>query len=184
MRLLRFGPKGPRNRDCWMPPVGSAICPATSGTSRRTSSRPTASSGWPASTRRACRRWRQSAPRSAGRGRAELHLHRPELRRPRRRIGPADPLRADRVRQVGQRDQRPERSGQDPARLEEDRLGGRARRGDQPARPYVPANSALDYVAGYCVANDVSEREFQLERGGTWYKGKSSRPSPRSARGW
>ena len=38
---------------------------------------------------------------------------------------------------------------------------------------YVPAN-ALDYVAGYCVANDVSEREFQLERGGTWYKGKSS----------
>ena len=39
---------------------------------------------------------------------------------------------------------------------------------------YVPANSALDYVAGYCVANDVSEREFQLERGGTWYKGKSS----------
>jgi ureidoglycolate lyase len=39
---------------------------------------------------------------------------------------------------------------------------------------YVPANAALDYVAGYCVANDVSEREFQLERGGTWYKGKSS----------
>ena len=38
----------------------------------------------------------------------------------------------------------------------------------------MPANSALDYVAGYCVANDVSEREFQLERGGTWYKGKSS----------
>jgi len=31
---------------------------------------------------------------------------------------------------------------------------------------------ALDYVAGYCVVNDVSEREFQLERGGTWDKGK------------
>jgi 2-keto-4-pentenoate hydratase/2-oxohepta-3-ene-1,7-dioic acid hydratase in catechol pathway len=37
---------------------------------------------------------------------------------------------------------------------------------------YVHANNALDYVAGYCVCNDVSEREFQLERGGTWSKGK------------
>ncbi len=37
---------------------------------------------------------------------------------------------------------------------------------------YVHANNALEYVAGYCVCNDVSEREFQLERGGTWSKGK------------
>ncbi len=37
---------------------------------------------------------------------------------------------------------------------------------------YVHANEALDYVAGYCVCHDVSEREFQLERGGTWTKGK------------
>jgi ureidoglycolate lyase len=37
---------------------------------------------------------------------------------------------------------------------------------------YVPENEALDYVAGYCVCNDVSEREFQLERVGTWDKGK------------
>jgi 2-keto-4-pentenoate hydratase/2-oxohepta-3-ene-1,7-dioic acid hydratase in catechol pathway len=37
---------------------------------------------------------------------------------------------------------------------------------------YVHANNALDYVAGYCICNDVSEREFQLERGGTWSKGK------------
>jgi 2-keto-4-pentenoate hydratase/2-oxohepta-3-ene-1,7-dioic acid hydratase in catechol pathway len=36
----------------------------------------------------------------------------------------------------------------------------------------VPAASALDHVAGYCVVNDVSEREFQIERGGTWDKGK------------
>lgn len=35
-----------------------------------------------------------------------------------------------------------------------------------------PAES-LDYVAGYCISNDVSEREFQLERGGQWTKGKS-----------
>jgi 2-keto-4-pentenoate hydratase/2-oxohepta-3-ene-1,7-dioic acid hydratase in catechol pathway len=37
---------------------------------------------------------------------------------------------------------------------------------------YVPENIAMDHVAGYCVCNDVSEREFQLERAGTWDKGK------------
>lgn len=38
---------------------------------------------------------------------------------------------------------------------------------------YVEEANALDYVAGYCVANDVSERAFQLERGGQWDKGKA-----------
>ncbi len=38
---------------------------------------------------------------------------------------------------------------------------------------YVSEDEALDYVAGYCTVNDVSEREFQLERGGQWTKGKS-----------
>lgn len=37
---------------------------------------------------------------------------------------------------------------------------------------HVSQKSALDYVAGYCTINDVSEREFQIERGGTWDKGK------------
>ena len=37
---------------------------------------------------------------------------------------------------------------------------------------YVEESSALDHVAGYCVINDISERAFQLERGGTWDKGK------------
>ena len=37
---------------------------------------------------------------------------------------------------------------------------------------YVEEAEALNYVAGYAVANDVSEREYQLERGGTWDKGK------------
>lgn len=40
---------------------------------------------------------------------------------------------------------------------------------------YVPLDKALDYVAGYCVCNDVSEREFQLARpGGQWDKGKGA----------
>ena len=37
---------------------------------------------------------------------------------------------------------------------------------------YVEEANALDYVAGYCLHNDYSEREFQLERGGQWAKGK------------
>ncbi|MBL7871286.1 MAG: fumarylacetoacetate hydrolase family protein [Cyclobacteriaceae bacterium] len=37
---------------------------------------------------------------------------------------------------------------------------------------YVDEKDALTYVAGYCVHNDYSEREFQLERGGQWMKGK------------
>ncbi|QDU56890.1 Ureidoglycolate lyase [Aeoliella mucimassa] len=38
---------------------------------------------------------------------------------------------------------------------------------------YVDEKDAMDYVAGYCVINDLSEREFQLERSGQWVKGKS-----------
>ena len=37
---------------------------------------------------------------------------------------------------------------------------------------YVEESDAMDYVAGYSLHNDISEREFQLERGGTWDKGK------------
>jgi 2,4-diketo-3-deoxy-L-fuconate hydrolase len=39
---------------------------------------------------------------------------------------------------------------------------------------YVPRDKALDYVAGYVLHNDYSERAFQLERGGQWVKGKSA----------
>ena len=39
---------------------------------------------------------------------------------------------------------------------------------------YLAKEKALDVVAGYCLANDVSERVFQLERSGQWVKGKSS----------
>ncbi len=41
----------------------------------------------------------------------------------------------------------------------------------KPAK-YVSVENALEHVAGYCVINDVSERAYQLERGGTWDKGK------------
>jgi 2-keto-4-pentenoate hydratase/2-oxohepta-3-ene-1,7-dioic acid hydratase in catechol pathway len=45
-------------------------------------------------------------------------------------------------------------------------IGSRAR--------YLPKSKALDAVAGYCICNDVSERAFQLERGGQWSKGKGA----------
>jgi 2-keto-4-pentenoate hydratase/2-oxohepta-3-ene-1,7-dioic acid hydratase in catechol pathway len=45
-------------------------------------------------------------------------------------------------------------------------IGSRAR--------YLSKSGALDAVAGYCLANDVSEREFQIERSGQWVKGKSA----------
>ncbi|MYD76768.1 MAG: fumarylacetoacetate hydrolase family protein [Gammaproteobacteria bacterium] len=38
---------------------------------------------------------------------------------------------------------------------------------------YIDESEALDHVAGYCIVNDVSEREFQIERKGQWVKGKS-----------
>ncbi len=39
---------------------------------------------------------------------------------------------------------------------------------------YVSVHDSLKHVAGYCIVNDVSEREFQIERGGQWTKGKSA----------
>jgi len=39
---------------------------------------------------------------------------------------------------------------------------------------YVSEAEALDHVAGYCTINDMSEREFQIEKGGQWVKGKSA----------
>jgi 2-keto-4-pentenoate hydratase/2-oxohepta-3-ene-1,7-dioic acid hydratase in catechol pathway len=45
-------------------------------------------------------------------------------------------------------------------------IGSRAR--------YLTQDQAMDAVAGYCLANDVSEREFQIERSGQWTKGKGS----------
>src|SRR5690606_26481038 len=38
----------------------------------------------------------------------------------------------------------------------------------------VSVDKALEHVAGYCVINDVTDRGFQLERGGQWMKGKSA----------
>jgi 2-keto-4-pentenoate hydratase/2-oxohepta-3-ene-1,7-dioic acid hydratase in catechol pathway len=37
---------------------------------------------------------------------------------------------------------------------------------------YVPEHEAMEHVAGYCIVNDVSERDYQMNRGGTWDKGK------------
>jgi 2,4-diketo-3-deoxy-L-fuconate hydrolase len=48
---------------------------------------------------------------------------------------------------------------------------------------YVEETNALEYVAGYVLANDVSERSYQLERGGTWSVGQRQRLRHRRSRG-
>ena len=95
-----------------------------------------------------------------------------ELFRPRRRSRHADPQRADHLQQGAVVPVRPERRHHHPA--ESTKLdweielgiviGTRAR--------YLSKEKALDVVAGYCLANDVSERVFQIERAGQWTKGK------------
>lgn len=42
------------------------------------------------------------------------------------------------------------------------------------AASYVSEEDALDYIAGYCTINDMSERSYQMDRGGQWIKGKSA----------
>ena len=62
-----------------------------------------------------------------------------------------------------------------PKGSREDRLGGRARHRDRHQGAICRARTTpLKHIAGYCVVNDVSEREFQIERGGQWTKGKSA----------
>ena len=39
---------------------------------------------------------------------------------------------------------------------------------------YIPVETAMDHIAGYCIGNDISERQFQLQRGTQWTKGKSA----------
>ena len=89
--------------------------------------------------------------------------------------GAAHPGRAGRVHEGPVDHGRPVRRRAHPARIDQDRLGGRARRRDRHARPATSPRptTALDHVAGYAISHDVSEREFQLERGGQWDKGKS-----------
>lgn len=49
---------------------------------------------------------------------------------------------------------------------------------------YVDEADAFDHVAGYCVVNDMSERDFQIERAGQWVKGSPTTRSARPVPGW
>ncbi len=101
-------------------------------------------------------------------------VHRDELRRPRGRVGRGPAALPDRVPQAPRLRDRARRRRDPAAELGEDRLGGRARgRHEAHARYLSDPSEALDYVAGYALSNDLSERAFQLEEsGGQWSKGK------------
>jgi hypothetical protein len=114
---------------------------------------------------------RQSALWPAGGRNAQVHRHRAQLRRSRRRIQrpiPEEPVVFNKwVSCLQGRTTRGDSRGSEKTDWEVELgviIGSRAE--------YVEVDQALDHVAGYCVVNDVSERHWQLERGGTWDKGK------------
>ena len=84
--------------------------------------------------------------------------------------------RADHLHEGDQRDRGPNDDVIIPRGSVEDRLGGRARRRHRQAAPNTSRRpTRCDHVAGYCVVNDVSERDFQTERSGQWDKGQGRR---------
>ena len=103
-------------------------------------------------------------------------LHRPELPRPRRRDRAAGPGRAGAVHEGpghgrGARRRGPRARGAATKTDWEVELAvviGRPRRRTSTAR-----TQAAEHIAGYAISHDVSEREFQIERGGQWDKGKN-----------
>ena len=101
------------------------------------------------------------------------HLHRSELRRPRQGIRRGDPQGANSLFQKHDLAHGSERSADHPARIRKNRLGSELAIVISKKALYVSEADALNYVAGYALHNDYSERAWQLERGGQWVKGKS-----------
>ena len=113
------------------------------------------------------------APRRLRRRGRQLHRHRAELRRPRRRGRHADPEGADHLQQGADLHLRAERRHHHPEGLDQARLGGRARHRHRPARALSRRRTRRwTRSPAIASANDVSEREFQIERAGQWTKGK------------
>jgi len=115
---------------------------------------------------------RQSSLRRAAGESRQIHRHRPQLRRSRSRVRmpiPAEPIVFMKAITClnGPDDNVVLPKGAKKTDWEVELgviIGTRAQ--------YVSEEDALKYVAGYCVVNDISERSFQLERGGQWDKGK------------
>ena len=123
------------------------------------------------------------APRPSRCAAGPFRRRRPELRRSRRRVRGADPGRTDPVQQGA-----PSSVGPD-----DDVIIPRAsKKPDWEVELAFVIGRRASYVEEggarlrrrLLVCNDVSEREFQIERGGQWIKGKGARPSGRSGRGW
>ena len=113
----------------------------------------------------ASRRRRQAAVRRAGHRHLEIRRHRPELRRPRQGNRQSDPDRADLLPE-GQHRALAARTTRSKSRAARPSSTGKSR--SPPSSAPAPNTSreadALNHVAGYCVCNDVSERNFQIER--------------------
>ena len=119
---------------------------------------------------------RRRADRRADRPAAPDPVHRPELLRPRRGIRQAVPDEPILFTKSPNTLVGPERRRADSPGLHQAGLGGGARHRHRPAGqlPGQRGEAAAASIAGYVLVNDVSERAFQMERGGQWAKGKSA----------
>ncbi len=103
---------------------------------------------------------------------------------PRGRDRLADPEGADRIPEVARRIQRAERRREDPARLDQDGLEVELGIVIGTKASYVPESASMDYVAGYCVVNDVSEREYRSSAAAPGTRARAATRSAPPARGW
>ena len=107
----------------------------------------------------------QAAPGPVRRDAVEVRRDRLELHRSRQGNRLADSRVSDRLLQGADLHRRPQRQRHAAAGLDAHRLGSRARHRHRPHRALRRrVKDALKYVAGYCVINDVSERDYQMKR--------------------
>ncbi len=175
MKLVRYGAKGAGKArpDRQIRPVARSLR-AHQGPRRRGLFAGLAGQARRARSLQASRRRRQAAVRRAGHRHLEIRRHRPELRRPcqgnRQSPIPSEPIFFIKANTAlcGPNDAVEKPRGSTKLDWEVEIaaiIGTRAK--------YVSEADALNHVAGYCVCNDVSERNFQIERCGQWTKGKS-----------
>ena len=175
MRLLRLDGKGPRSQDCWMPRGGSAISRSVDGHHAGSpGARPSAAPGERSIPPR-CRGSR--ATRGSARPLADvpnlvcIGLNYADHARETNSPIPEEPIVFMKHTSsiIGPNDQVRIPRGASKGDWEVELgvvIGTRA--------SYVEEANAMDHVAGYCIVNDVSERDYQRQGGGgQWIKGKS-----------
>ena len=174
MKLLRYGPPG-YEKPGLLDANGAIrdLSGVVDQVDERASVATRAWRSWRKSSPRRCRWSRQAAARRAVPRHQQVHRHRAELRDHAAESGVPVPSEPILFMKATTCINGPNDAIVHPARLDQNRLGSRTRRRHRHHGAVRDAGAkALDHVAGYCVVNDVSERNFQLERGSQWDRGK------------